>query len=124
MEDTIYSADILVVGGGVSGIAAAVEAADTGLNVVLIEKEPFLGGMAIRMNRYFPKLCPPTCGLELNFRRIGNNPRIRVFTLAVIESISGIEGSFKASVRLSPRKVNDRCTACGECVHVCPVKRP
>ena len=89
MEETVISADILVVGGGVSGIAAAVEAADTGQKIVLIEKEPFLGGMAIKMNRYFPKLCPPTCGLELNFKRIRNNPRIRVFTHACLESISG-----------------------------------
>ncbi len=124
MDEPVISADILVVGGGVSGITAAVEAADAGQNIVLIEKEPFLGGMAIRMNRYFPKLCPPTCGLELNFKRIRNNPRIRVFTHAGLESISGTEGDFKATVRLSPRKVNDRCTACGDCAGVCPVQRP
>jgi quinone-modifying oxidoreductase subunit QmoA len=124
MEKTVISTDILVVGGGVSGLAAAVEAADAGLNVVLVEKEPFLGGMAIRMNRYFPKLCPPTCGLELNFKRIRNNPRIRVFTQAAPGSISGTEGDFKVTVRLSPRKVNDKCTTCGDCAAVCPVQRP
>ncbi len=124
MQSTTIETDILVVGGGVSGIAAAVEAADCGYNVVLIEKEPFLGGMAVRMNRYFPKLCPPACGLELNFRRIKSNARIRFFTLATLESISGADGDLTASVRLQPRMVNDNCTACGDCAGVCPVEQP
>ncbi|MFA5078247.1 MAG: CoB--CoM heterodisulfide reductase iron-sulfur subunit A family protein [Dehalococcoidia bacterium] len=124
MQSSTIETDILVVGGGVSGIAAAVEAADCGYNVVLIEKEPFLGGMAIRMHRYFPKLCPPICGFELNFRRIKSNARIRFFTLATLNSISGIDGDLTASVRLQPRMVNDNCTACGDCAGVCPVEKP
>ena len=61
---------VLVVGGGISGITAAVEAAEVGCKVILVERLPYLGGRVARMNKYFPKLCPPTCGLEINFKRI------------------------------------------------------
>jgi len=114
---------ILVVGGGISGITAAVEAAEVGYEVILLEKSPYLGGRVARMNQYFPKLCAPYCGLEINFRRIKTNPRIKVFTLAEIENISGKEGDYDVTVKLTPRMVNDNCTACGKCVEVCPVER-
>ena len=61
---------ILVVGGGISGMTAALEAAETGKNVVLVEKNPSLGGRTSQLYRYFPKLCHPTCGLEINLRRL------------------------------------------------------
>ena len=80
---------ILVVGGGISGMTAALEAAETGKNVVLVEKNPALGGRTSQLYRYFPKLCHPTCGLEINQRRLKNNPRVRVLTLA---EVTGIEG--------------------------------
>ena len=74
---------ILVIGGGISGISAAADAAELGCEVVLVEKDPYLGGRVVRMNQYFPKLCPPTCGMEINTRRVRQNPRITVHTLAV-----------------------------------------
>ncbi len=114
---------IVVVGGGISGVTAAVEAAEAGHDVYLLEKEPYLGGRVARMNEYFPKLCPPTCGLEINFKRLKQNPRIRVFTLAEVTSIEGEPGDFRVTVELAPRFVNDRCTACGDCVEVCPEER-
>jgi len=115
---------ILVVGGGIAGITAAVEAAEAGYEAVIVEKEPYLGGRVAQLYKYFPKLCPPYCGLEINFRRIKDNPRIRFYTLAEVEKISGRPGNFEATIRLSPRYVNDRCTACNACVAVCPAERP
>ena len=115
---------ILVIGGGISGITAAVEAAEVGYEVFLIEKNPYLGGRVSRANQYFPKLCSPYCGLEINFRRIKANPRIKVFTIAEAENISGKEGNYDVTARLDPRLVNDNCTACGKCADVCPVERP
>lgn len=115
---------ILVVGGGISGLTAALEAADVGCRVILVEKEPFLGGRVGRMFRYFPKMCPPGCGLEINFRRLRNNPRIEVFTRAEVTAIRGCQGDFSVTVKQSPRFVNRRCTACGDCVAACPVERP
>jgi len=123
--ETITAPDgILVIGGGISGITAAVEAAEAGYKVFLVEENPYLGGRVVRTNQYFPKLCPPTCGLEINFRRIKTNPNIRVFTLAQVENISGEEGDFQVTLKVNPRRVNNNCTACGKCAEVCPVERP
>jgi len=115
---------ILVVGGGISGLTAATEAAEAGYNAVIVEKTPFLGGRVARMNKYFPKLCPPTCGLEINFRRIKFNPRIKFYTLAEIERIEGSAGNYNISVQLNPRYVNDKCVGCNACVDACPVEVP
>jgi quinone-modifying oxidoreductase, subunit QmoA len=113
-------APILVVGGGIAGITAAVEAAEAGCEVVLIEKSAYLGGRVAGFHQYFPKLCPPPCGLEINFRRIKNNPRIKVYTLAELETLNGSPGHYDATIRISPRYVTERCTACGECSIACP----
>ena len=64
------SGAILVVGGGISGLTAALEAAEVGNDVFLVEKGPYFGGRVAQLNQYFPKLCPPSCGLEINFKRI------------------------------------------------------
>jgi quinone-modifying oxidoreductase subunit QmoA len=114
---------ILVVGGGISGITAAVEAAEVGAEVILIEKEPSLGGRVAQLRYYFPKLCPPNCGLEINYRRIKTNPRIKVYTMTEIAEISGEKGSYKVKAVVKPRYVNDNCTACGECEKVCEGER-
>jgi quinone-modifying oxidoreductase subunit QmoA len=118
------SRTIAVIGGGIAGLTAAVEAAEAGYDVVIIEKNPYLGGRVAQLYRYFPKLCPPYCGLEINFRRIKDNPKIRFFTTAEVERIAGRPGNFEVSVTLRPRYVNDRCTACNACVAVCPAERP
>ena len=118
------AADVCVVGGGIAGMTAAIEAAEVGRDVVIIEKLPYLGGRVASMNAYFPKLCPPTCGLEINFRRIRQNPRIRIFTLSEPIGLSGAEGDYTLTVRRSPRFVNGKCTACGECEAVCEIERP
>lgn len=115
---------VLVIGGGISGITAAIEASEAGCDVVLVEKNACLGGRVARMNQYFPKLCPPTCGLEINLRRIRTSPKIRCLTLSQAEKISGGPGRYQATVRRDPRGVNGKCTACGACVDVCPVERP
>jgi|Deesub1362B_J571_1020462.scaffolds.fasta_scaffold01657_6 heterodisulfide reductase subunit A-like polyferredoxin/coenzyme F420-reducing hydrogenase delta subunit len=115
---------ILIVGGGITGITAAVEAAEAGYEVILVEKEPYLGGRVARMNKYFPKQCPPACGLEINYRRIKNSDRIKVYTSAEVEKVSGAPGDFDVTVRLNPTFVLDRCTACGDCVDACPHERP
>jgi len=106
---------ILVVGGGISGVTAALEAAECGKDVVLVEKSPTLGGRTTLLYRYFPKLCHPTCGFEINLRRLKSIPRLRVVTLAEVTAISGTRGDYTATVRISPRYVNENCTACGAC---------
>ena len=115
---------ILVIGGGISGITAAIEASEAGCEVVLVEKNPYLGGRVAQMNQYFPKLCPPSCGLEINFRHLRTSRRIRCLTLSEVEKISGEPGRYQVSIRRAPRRVNNKCTACGACVEACPVQRP
>ncbi|MHB1389903.1 MAG: FAD-dependent oxidoreductase [Thermoleophilia bacterium] len=114
---------VLIVGGGISGITTAVEAAEAGLEAVIVEKNTYLGGRVSQLFKYFPKLCPPYCGLEINFRRIRQNPKISFHTQAEVQGVSGSEGDFTATVRVNPRYVNEKCTNCGECAKVCPAER-
>jgi quinone-modifying oxidoreductase subunit QmoA len=113
---------ILVVGGGMSGLTAAIEAAEAGHEIYLVEKNPYVGGRVAQLHNYFPKLCSPYCGLEINFRRIRQNPKIRLFTLAEVENVSGEEGNFDVTVKLSPRYVNEKCTGCGKCAEACTME--
>ena len=114
-DEKALTESILVVGGGISGLTTAVEAAEAGRDVFIVEKRPYFGGRVAQLNQYFPKLCPPSCGLEINFRRIRQNPRIKTFTMAEVENVSGEEGNFDVTIKLNPRYVNENCTACGEC---------
>jgi len=118
------AAGILVVGGGISGITTAVEAAEVGYDVILVEKNPYLGGRVAQMSKYFPKLCPPYCGLEINLRRIKQNPNIKCFTLAELENISGEAGAYDVTIKVNPRYVNENCTVCGKCAEVCSTEIP
>ncbi len=113
---------ILVVGGGMSGLTAAVEAAEAGHEIYLVEKNPYVGGRVAQLYNYFPKLCSPYCGLEINFRRMKQNPRIRLFTMAEVENISGEEGNFDVTIKLHPRYVNEKCTGCGKCAEACTME--
>ena len=106
---------ILVVGGGISGMTAALEAAECGKDVILLEKNPSLGGRVSQLYKYFPKLCFPTCGMEINLRRIKARDNIRIMTLAEVSKVSGDKGNYTVDVKVSPRYVNENCTACGAC---------
>lgn len=106
---------ILVVGGGISGMTAAIEAAEVGKQVIIIEKRPFVGGRVSQLYKYFPKLCFPTCGLEINQRRMNANKNITIVTMAEVTGLEGEAGNYTASVKISPRYVNANCTACGAC---------
>ncbi len=104
------SGAILVVGGGISGLTAALEAAELGCEVFLVEKEASLGGRVAQLKHYFPKLCPPTCGLEINYRRIKDNPRITVFTLTEVEQVEGGPGDYNVTVKTNPRYIDPKFT--------------
>lgn len=110
---------ILVVGGGIAGVTAALEAAEVGHQVVLVERNPYLGGRVAQMHQYFPKLCPPSCGMEINFKRLKSTGNVEILTLAEVTSVTGQEGDFKVEVTRKPRYVNERCTCCGACAEAC-----
>ncbi|MEA2083380.1 MAG: NAD(P)-binding protein [Thermodesulfobacteriota bacterium] len=115
---------VLVVGGGISGLTVALEAAEVGKNdVFLIEKNPYLGGRVAQLNQYFPKLCPPSCGLEINFKRIKSNRSIRVYTMTEVTKVSGTPGNYEVELLTRPRYINSNCTGCNDCVEVCTDER-
>jgi len=121
--NTAPARPVLVIGGGIAGLTAAVELADAGSRVILIEKSASLGGRVARMHQYFPKLCPPACGLEMHYRRLRNSDAITVHTLAEVLGVTGAPGDYEATVELRPRFVRDCCTLCGDCAAVCPADR-
>ena len=114
---------ILVIGGGIAGVTTAVEAAEAGCQVILVETLPYLGGRVVRSYKYFPKLCPPGCGLEINFKRIRNNPAIQVITQATVEQIDGSPGDYEATIAIAPRFVTEACTLCDKCAQACRTDR-
>ncbi len=114
------SGAVLVVGGGISGLTAALETAEVGNDVFLVEKSASFGGRVAQLNQYFPKLCPPSCGLEINFRRVRDNRKIRTYTMTTVKSVSGSPGNYEVTLETAPRFVNSNCTACGDCGAVCP----
>jgi quinone-modifying oxidoreductase subunit QmoA len=105
----------MVVGGGISGLTAALEAAECGKQVLLIEKAPTVGGRVGQMYKYFPKLCFPTCGLEIQYRRLKANKNIRLMTMTEVSGVSGDAGNYTVDLKVAPRYVNENCTACGDC---------
>ena len=119
MSDTAGTGAVLVVGGGISGLTAALEAAEVGNDVFLIDKNPYFGGRVAQLNQYFPKLCPPTCGLEINFKRVKDNRKVRTYSMTTVKSVSGGPGNYEVTLETAPRYVNSNCTACGDCADAC-----
>lgn len=115
---------LLVVGAGISGITAALEAAEAGHKVVLVEREPYVGGRITRTHHYFPKMCPPSCGLEINTRRLERNANLRVCVNAEVAAAKRSDAGWSVTLRHKPAFVNERCTACGACSAVCPAEVP
>ena len=109
---------ILVVGAGISGISAALEAAECGKDVILIERNPSIGGRVAQLYKYFPKMCRPLCGQEINQRRIKACKHLRLYTMAEVVEVAGEAGNYDVVLRIHPRYINDNCTACGECAKV------
>ena len=119
MADIIATNEtILVVGGGISGMTAAIEAAECGKQVILVEKNPAVGGRVSQLYKYFPKLCHPSCGLEINLRRLKANKNVRLLTMTEVAEVSGEAGNYSVTLKTAPRYVNENCTACGACADV------
>jgi quinone-modifying oxidoreductase subunit QmoA len=115
---------LLVVGAGIAGITAALESAEAGREVFLVEREAYVGGRVVRTHHYFPKLCPPSCGMEINTRRLEKSTRVRVLTDTRVARAARVPEGWSVTLSLSPAYVTKRCTCCGACSAVCPARVP
>lgn len=115
----------LVVGGGIAGIQAALEIANAGKQVYLVEKEPSIGGHMAQLDKTFPTLDCSACILTPKMVALRQHEKVKLFTYSEVESISGYVGNFKARIKKKARYVNEElCTGCAECVKGCPIEVP
>jgi len=114
----------LVIGGGVAGIQAALDLADTGYKVYLVEKSPSIGGKMAQLDKTFPTMDCSICILAPKMSDAGRHPNIELLTNSEVVKVEGYIGNFKVTVHKKPRYVTKECTACGNCVDVCPVEVP
>jgi quinone-modifying oxidoreductase subunit QmoA len=120
---------VLIIGGGHSGVSAALEITEAvDKKVYIVEKKSYIGGRVLQMYKYFPKLCPPYCGFEINTKRIKSSAEgnINFLVSSSVEEINKAkDGSgYKVKIKQKPQYINDNCTVCGECAKVCPEERP
>ena len=114
----------LVIGGGVAGIQAALDLADTGYKVYLVEKTPSIGGKMAQIDKTFPTMDCSICILAPKMSDVGKHPNIELLTNSEVTEVGGYIGNFEVKVQKNPRYVTKECTACGDCVDVCPVEVP
>jgi heterodisulfide reductase subunit A len=114
----------LIVGGGIAGIQAALEIANAGYHVYLVEKEPTIGGRMGQFDKTFPTLDCAACILTPKMVSVGHRKDITMMTYSEVESVSGYMGNFKIRVRKKARYVDtSKCTGCGQCWSHCPATR-
>lgn len=115
----------LVVGGGVAGIHAALEIAEGGYEVLLLEHSPSIGGHMIQLSEVFPTLDCPQCILTPKMVQCAQHPKIEILAYSELKSVEGSAGRFRVTVRRKSPYIDwSKCTGCGECAEVCPVEVP
>ncbi len=115
----------LVIGGGIAGIYSALELADKGYQVYLVERNPSIGGRMSQLSKTFPTFDCSACILTPKMVSVAQHPNIKVYTNAQVVSLKGTPGNYEVKVKIAPRNVIlGKCTACGECATKCPVKKP
>ncbi len=119
------SDNALVIGGGVAGMQAALDIANQGYKVYLVEKTPSIGGRMAAIDKTFPTLDCSACILTPKLSEVARHPNIELLTYSEVEKATGHEGNFTIKIRRKARYVHeDKCSGCGECAQVCPVEVP
>ena len=117
--------DVLIVGGGISGIQAALDLAETGFKVFLVDKSPAIGGKMAQLDKTFPTNDCSMCIESPKFIECSRHPNIEILTYTEVERVEGEAGEFTVTLIKKPRYIiEDRCTGCTTCVEYCPVKVP
>jgi heterodisulfide reductase subunit A len=114
----------LVIGGGIAGIQAALDIADCGHEVILVEREPSIGGHMAQLSETFPTLDCSQCIMTPKMVDVANHPKIKLYTYSEIELVEGYIGNFQVTIKRKARSVDeDKCTGCGVCMTKCPQKK-
>jgi heterodisulfide reductase subunit A len=117
--------NVLVVGGGIAGIHAALVLANAGKQVYLVERDPTIGGHMAKFDKTFPTLDCAMCVLSPKMAAVGSHPNITLWSYSEVSKVDGFVGNYKVTVRRKPRYVlEDLCTGCQECVEACIYKEP
>ncbi len=118
------SNQVLVIGGGVAGVQAALDLAEAGARVVLVERSPSLGGAMAALDKNFPTLDCSICIEAPKLSEVGEHPNVEVLANAEVTALEGEAGSFRATIRQRARFVTSECTRCNLCFDACPVALP
>ena len=112
-----------MVGGGISGMQAALDVANSGFRVYLVEKNPSIGGNMAQLDKTFPTNDCSTCMISPKLIEVSKHPNIEILSYSEIEEITGSPGNFKVKIKRKARYVDESiCTGCGTCVQNCPVQ--
>jgi heterodisulfide reductase subunit A len=122
-KEMTMSKEVLVIGGGIAGISASLQLANSGYRVYLVEKSPSIGGRMAQLSKTFPTLDCAPCILSPRMVDAGNHPNIALYTGTEVVEFSGTPGSYKVKVRVGPKGVDPKkCIGCAKCQKVCPAK--
>ncbi len=114
----------LVIGGGIAGIQAALDIANAGHKVIMVEREPSIGGHMAQLSETFPTLDCSQCILTPRMVEVAQHPNITLYTYAEVEHVTGFIGNFTTRIRKKAKSVDEKlCTGCGECMNACPIKK-
>uniref|UniRef100_A0A832EEX2 FAD-dependent oxidoreductase n=1 Tax=Desulfacinum infernum TaxID=35837 RepID=A0A832EEX2_9BACT len=119
------SGSVMVIGGGIAGMQASLDLANSGYRVLLVDKDISIGGNMAKLDKTFPTNDCSTCMISPKLIEVASHPNIDILTRTHVTELHGEPGRFRVTLRREPRYVlEDRCTACGECLRVCPVELP
>jgi len=123
MSEAMKQPAALIIGAGIAGIQAALDIADAGFKVYLVEREPSIGGHMSQLDKTFPTLDCSACIMTPKMVDVARHPNIEMLTYSEVEMVKGEAGNFRARIRKKARSVDaDKCTGCGLCAETCIIR--